>query len=289
MKLKKSLIIILLYIITDGLWGEPVTLNQDGRPLLELQRALPTYKVSPKIRVIKPEEPTPTMPFEAIQQFLPHSQVISRETLENAPYIVAGTGERLILGAGDEAYVRGLSNSVTTEYGIYREGKVYRDPDHPNKILGYEALFIANAKVQRFGDPAILDILNSKQEVLIGDRLLPVNNQESEQHFSPHILQATVKGKIVAVIADISQIGQHQVVALNLGIEDGMERGAVLAVYQAGRVVRDPISHLPKDKVQLPDERAGIIMVFRVFNHISYGLVMEAKRAVHVYDVVRTP
>jgi hypothetical protein len=345
MKLKKSFIVALLYIIAEGVWGVPVTHNsdfprhsvvlrsdtlgnrpgrflrepwrwldirrlhsqvdnsrflypgdtiflnyhQDGHPVLGLQRTLPTYKASPKIRVVELEKSIPTLSFDAIQPFLLHPQVVSKETLENAPYIVAGTGERLILGAGDEAYIRGLSDSVTTKYGIYREGKVYRDPDHPNKILGYEALFIANAKIQRFGDPAILDILNSKQEVLIGDRLLPMNDQKGEQHFSPHVSPTPVKGKIIAVVEGVSQIGQHQAVVLNLGIADGMEKGTVLTVYQAGRVVRDSISFLPENKVQLPDKRAGVIMIFCVFNHISYGLVMGAKRAIHVYDVVRTP
>jgi hypothetical protein len=288
MELKKSLIITLLYIIADGVWGEPVILNPDfsQHPGLGPQRELPTYKISPKIRIIKLKELTLAIPLDAIQQFLLHPQVVSKDALESAPYIVAGMGERLILGAGDKAYIRGLSDSVTTRYGIYREGEVYRDPDYPNKILGYEAIFIANAKVQQFGDPAILDILNSKQEVLVGDRLLPVNNQKFEKLF-PHVSSTPVKGKIIAVVEGLSQIGQHQTVVLNLGTADGMEKGMMLTVYQAGKVVRDSISHLPENKVQLPDKRAGIIMIFCVFDHISYGLVMEAERAVHVYDIVR--
>jgi hypothetical protein len=89
------------------------------------------------------------------------------------------------------------------------------------------------------------------------------------------------------VVEGLSQIGQHQTVVLNLGTADGMEKGMMLTVYQAGKVVRDSISHLPENKVQLPDKRAGIIMIFCVFDHISYGLVMGAERAVHVYDIVR--
>ncbi|MGR6035051.1 MAG: LysM peptidoglycan-binding domain-containing protein [Candidatus Nitrosoglobus sp.] len=290
MKLKKSLTVILLYIIADGVWGAPVIPNPASSqqyPGLGLQRGPSIHKISPKIRIIKLENLTSTISLDAIQQFLLHPQVVSKETLESAPYIVAGMGERLILGAGDEAYIRGLNDSVTTRYGIYREGNVYRDPDHPNKILGYEAIFIASAKVQQFGDPAIFDILNSRQEVLIGDRLLPVSNQEFVK-LSPHVSSTLIKGKIIAVVEDVSQIGQHQAVVLNLGTADGMEKGMMLTVYQAGKVVHDSVSRLPESEVQLPDKHAGIIMVFCVFDHISYGLVMRAEQAIHVYDIVRT-
>ncbi|QBQ53674.1 LysM peptidoglycan-binding domain-containing protein [Nitrosococcus wardiae] len=271
--------------------GDIIALSyrDNGDPVLELQRGLSTYKVSPTVRVIELEKAIPTIPIDVIQQFLLNPQVVNKETLENAPYVVAGTEERLILGAGDEAYVRGLGNSATTRYGIYRGGEVYRDPDNPSKVLGYEALFIADAKVRQFGDPAILSIQNSKREILVGDRLLPRNDQAFEQHFFPHVSPTPIEGKIITVIEGVSQIGQHQAVVLNLGTEDGMDKGTVLAIYQAGRVVRDPISRLPDDKVQLPDERAGVLMVFRAFNHISYGLVMGAERAIHVDDVVRNP
>ncbi|ADJ29789.1 LysM peptidoglycan-binding domain-containing protein [Nitrosococcus watsonii] len=263
--------------------------RENGDPVLELQRGLPGYKMSPTVRTSKLEKAIPTIPIDAIQQFLLHPQVVSKEALDNAPYVVAGAEERLILGAGDDVYVRSLSKSATMKYGIYRGGEVYRDPDHPSTILGYEALFIADANVQRFGDPAILSIQNSTREVLVGDRLLPANDLEFEQHFLPHAPRIPVEGKIIAVIDGVSQIGQYQAVALDLGAEDGVEKGTVLAVYQAGRVVRDPISRLPEDKVRLPDERAGMIMVFRAFDHISYGLMMGAERAIHVYDVVRNP
>lgn len=267
----------------------PLSEHLEEHARLGSQRALPTYKVLPAIRVIKLERSIPTIPLDAIQQFLWHPQVISQRALEHAPYIVAGTGERLILGAGDEVYVRGLGSSDATEYDIYRTEKIYRDPDHADKVLGYGALFIANAKIQRLGDPAIFNIINSKQEVLVGDRLFPAKNHGSEQHFFPHVSPTPLKGKIIAVVADTSQVSQYQTVVLNLGTEDAIEKGMVLAVYQVGRGVRDLVSRLPEDKVQLPGERVGIVMIFDAFNHISYGLVMKAKRALHVYDVVCTP
>lgn len=267
----------------------PLSDHLEGHARLGPQRALPTYKVLPAIRVIKLERSIPTISFDAIQQFLLHPQVISKRALEHAPYIVAGAGERLILGAGDEVYVRGLGSSDATEYDIYREGKIYRDPDYANKILGYGALFIAKAKIQRLGDPAIFNIINSKQEVLVGDRLLPAKNHGFEQRFFPHVSPTPLKGKIIAVVADTSQVSQYQTVVLNLGTEDAIEKGMVFAVYPVGRAVRDFVSHLPEDKVQLPRERVGTIMIFDAFNHISYGLVMKAKRAIHVYDIVCTP
>lgn len=271
--------------------GDIISLSyrEEGQPSLTLQRGFPVYKVSPKTHVIKLEKPIPAIPTEVIRPFLVYSQVVSKEVLENAPYVVAGTEERLILGAGDEAYIRGLDNAAPLRYGLYRRGKVYRDPEHPDEILGYEALFVANVEIRRLGDPATVYIQNSTREVLVGDRLLPIVGQELEPHFFPHVMSVPVEGKIIAVVEGVSLIGQHQVVVLNLGAEDGIERGIVLEVYQAGREVRDTVGRQSAGLVQLPDERAGAIMVFRVFDRLSYGLVMRAQRAIHVHDAVGNP
>lgn len=271
--------------------GDIISLRyrEKGQPLLTLQRGLPIYKISPKTHVIELEKAIPTIPTEVIQPFLVYPQVVSKEVLENAPYIVAGTEGRLILGAGDKAYVRGLSDKMPVQYGLYRRGDIYRDPAHPDEILGYEALFIADIEVRRFGDPASVYIQSSTREVLVGDRLLPRSDQKLEPYFFPHVASLPVEGKIIAAAEGVSHIGQNQVVVLNLGAEDGIEKGVVLGVYQAGREVRDIISRRPGDRVQLPDERTGTIMVFRVFDRISYALVMRAKQAIHFYDTVRNP
>ncbi len=343
MKVKKLLVILCLYGILNGAWGELIVLNpnapqryvvargdalwdiaarflrdpwrwpdiwaassqiqspyliypgdiislsqqEGGQPPLTLQRGLPIYKISPQTHVIELEKAIPTVPTEVIQPFLVYPQVLSKEVLENAPYIVAGPGGRLMLGTGDKAYVRGLSEVAPVQYGLYRRGDTYRDPAHPDEILGYEALFIADIEVKQLGIPAIVYIRNSTREVLVGDRLLPRSGQELEPYFSPHVASDPVKGKIIAVVEGISQIGQNQVVVLNLGAEDGIEKGVVLGVYQAGRRVRDTLSRQPEDWIQLPDERAGVIMIFRVFDRISYALVMRAERAIHLYDAVR--
>jgi hypothetical protein len=271
--------------------GDRITLSYHAErgPSLELQRELPRYPISPQIRVRELEKVIPTLALDAIQPFLLHSQVVDREALEKAPYVVAGTEERLVLGVGDEVYVRGFSAPTSIPYGIYRSGEAYRDPDSPKRILGYEALFIAAASVRQFGDPAIVRIQNPTREVLVGDRLLPVREREFEYHFFPHAPSLPVEGKIIAVVDGVSQIGQHQVVVLNLGAEEGIARGSVLGVYQAGREVHDPISRRSRDKVRLPDERAGVAMIFHVFEHMSYALIMRAERAIHVYDLVRNP
>jgi hypothetical protein len=167
--------------------GDRITLSYHAErgPSLELQRELPRYPISPQIRVRELEKAIPTLALDAIQPFLLHSQVVGREALEKAPYVVAGTEERLVLGVGDEVYVRGFSAPTSIPYGIYRSGEAYRDPDSPKRILGYEALFIAAASVRQFGDPAIVRIQNPTREVLIGDRLLPVREREFEYHFFP--------------------------------------------------------------------------------------------------------
>ncbi|BAW81015.1 peptidoglycan-binding LysM protein [Candidatus Nitrosoglobus terrae] len=289
MGLKQLLIITLLYIIADEVWGDP-TIHSASPPhnfKLESRQILPLYKLSPKTRILKSENSAVIIPMEAIQQFLLRSQVVTEETLENAPYIVAGVEGRLTLGAGDEVYARGVSDAAITEYGIYREGEAYRDPDYPDKILGYEAIFIADGKVHQFGDPATLAILSSKQEVLIGDRLLPVVDQELED-LSPHTSSFLIKGKIISIVEGISELGQHQVVALNLGVAEGIEKGLMFTVYRSGETISDFISPLAENKVQLPNKRVGEIIVFSVFDHVSYGLVMRSEQAIYIYDIVST-
>ena len=143
--------------------------------------------------------------------------------------------------------------------------------------------------VQQFGDPATLLLTETTREVRVGDRLLPMRRTGSVTHFQPHAAPAGTEGRIISVIDGVTEIGPYNVVAINRGTREGMETGHVLKIYQSGKVVRDEISGKRNDKVKLPDEEAGIMMVFSVFEKVSLGLVMEAHRAIHINDIVRTP
>ncbi len=256
----------------------------DGRPTIQVQRG-GDIRLSPQIRVEDLDRAVPTIPIDAIRQFLGRHRVVGAGELELAPYILSSTEQRLIAGSGDTIFVRGIEEP-TRAWQIVRSGKVYRNPDDPKDILGYEALDVGDARLEAAGDPATLQITRSTREVLVGDRLMPEADDRFMENFIPRGPEQPVSGRILAVIDGVNQIGQHQIIALGVGADAGLEPGHVLAVWQDGGMVRDPIN---REQVKLPDQRAGVVMVFRVFDRMSYALVMNATRAMHVRDVVTNP
>lgn len=256
----------------------------DGKPRLVLQRGRPTVKLSPQARPQPLDEAIPTIPLDVIGPFLSRPRVLEEPAYERAPYIVSSADEHLIAGAGDRVYVRGLSRGPG-RYTVLRRGELYRDPD-TGEVLGLEAVHVADARLQRPGDPAVLVLVSSSREAIVGDRVLPVEEGRYTDRFLPRAPKHRVDGRIISVLDGVSRIGQYQVVVLNRGRREGVEPGHVLAVYQTGEVIEDPVRG---GKVKLPDERAGIVMVFRTFDKVSYALVMRATRSIRVLDRVRNP
>ena len=273
--------------------GDVVYLEYDaqGRPILRVQRGKPTVKLSPKVRAERVDTPIATIPLDAISQFLGQPRVLSKREVEDAAYVVSGTDRRLISGENDIIYGRGLvpGQDAKSRYVVLRVGQAYRNKGaRRGDILGYEALHVADAMVEEFGDPSTLRIIHSNRETLVGDRLLPKGAEGVDQAFLPHAPDMPIDGSIIGVVDGVSRIGQFQTVVLNQGEQDGLEVGHVLAVYQSGEVVRDNIG-ARGEKVTLPDVRAGIVLVFRTFDRVSYALVMEAEKAMRIYDSVRNP
>lgn len=268
--------------------GDILTLTYiDGKPRLQVQeRGRPTVKLSPEVRVEPLDRAIPTLPLDAVQAFLTRPRVVAEGELDDAPYLVANADGRLLTGGGDRVYARGLGESPVGEYDVVRLGDPYRNPDDPEDILGYEVRDVADARLVRGGDPATLHIVRSNFEVRIGDRLMPAGKEPPLQDYHPRPPAGEVEGRIISVLDGVSQIGQHDVVVLDLGTEQGMERGHVLAVYRTGETVHDPVAD---QQVKLPDERAGTVMVFRAFDRVSYALVMGATRTMHVLDTVTKP
>ena len=272
--------------------GDVVSLvyDEQGRPMLKVDRGQPTVKLSPKVRATRVDAPISTIPLNAIQQFLGHPQVISEREINSAPYIVASSDGHLIAGKGDEIYVRGLVAGGDTEFTVIRIGDPYRNEGaKPGDILGYEAIHVADAKVEAFGDPSTLRIVDSTREVIVGDRLLPKRQFGFDQTFIPHPPDNPIDGQIIDVVDGVSRIGQYQTVVLNKGESDGIETGHVLAVFQSGAQVRDPRASAGGELVTLPDIKAGIVMVIRSFDLVSYAMVMESERDMRIYDYVRNP
>ncbi len=184
-----------------------------------------------------------------------------------------------------------MTNEQIGTYEVVRPGQVYEDPE-TGETLGYEVIRLADARVTRSksGDDEVttLTISRAYQEILNGDRLLPNEQQKLDFHFFPRPPERAINGQIISVFHGLSQIGQYNVVVVNKGQEDGLEPGHVLAIYQEGGTAKDPHSRFGLH-VELPDERAGIMMVFRTYERVSYALVMEAYRSLHIHDRVTNP
>jgi hypothetical protein len=260
----------------------------DGKPQLRIQRGKGTFKLSPKARVERLDTAIPTIPIDTIQQFLTQPLVVDENTMEDAAYVVSSAGEHLIVGAGDRIYVRGIDADQGSRYNVFRPGDAYVDPD-TNEVLGYEALYLGDGHSERFGDPSTVKLDRTTREINIGDRVMPMSQEDVHAYFSPHASKDDVKGTIIAVVDGVSQIGQYQVVVINRGARENVDVGTVFAIEQRGASIPDQVSENPKDVVKLPDERAGLLMVFRTFDKVSFGLIMKATSSLHVGDRLSTP
>ena len=252
---------------------------------------LPVVRLSPQVRVGKLEVAIPTIPMDVISPFLLRVRVVTQEEMNNAPYVVSLEEGRVSSGMGQKAYVRRLTDNAGTRFGVFHQTVAYRNPGAKKEdILGYEAIQVADARVERFGDPATLMLNASYRETLLGDRLLPINQEEINPFLLPRAYDKTTPGKIIAVVDGVSRIGQYQVVAINLGARDGVEPGHVFMINQAGTLVRDTIQPVRNANIiTLPEERAGVLIVFRPFDRVSYALVVKAEKEIRLYDAVVAP
>ena len=258
----------------------------DGKPQLRLRRG--TLKLSPRVRSTPWDGAIPTIPVDAISPFLTRHYVLEQDQLDTAPYIVDFADEHIIGGAGQKAYVRSIDQEDALKFEIVRPGGPYKDADS-GEILGYEAAYIGTSKLQRTGDPATVYINSTELEAVIGDRVIPAGDDKATANFTPHAPAMPIEGNIIAVMNGVSQIGQYNVVVLDRGARDGLNAGTVLRVDQRGETIRDVVTPDSRDTVTLPDEEAGLLMVFRSFERVSFGLVLHATRVMHINDKVRNP
>lgn len=256
----------------------------DGQTRITNVRAS-TYRLSPQARVTPLNEAINSIPFEAVAAFLSSGVVLEKDQAAALPYLLETRGDHLIASAGNEIYVRGIKgDQPSTRYNIVHVGDPLVDPDD-NRLIGYHGILIGEGSLRRTGDPATVALTESIQEAVKGDRLLPAK-VDVPLNFFPRTPSSAIEGRIISVVGGVTQIGQYQVVVMNRGSNNGLAVGDVLSVFQAGQVVKDRIGG---GSVRLPDEQAGTIMVFKTYDRISYGLVMEATDAIHIHDAVRNP
>ncbi len=210
------------------------------------------------------------------------------EDLSGAPYVVAGSNRHLLSSSGDRLYARGDLPEGETGFGIYRAGNLFVDPE-TRETLGQEAIDIGSARLREDHEEDInqFEVTRVTEEVRVGDRMLANEIRRISATFQPRPpADDNVQGVMLAVDSGVTQIGKLDVVAVNRGSREGMEEGYVMAIYQRGEIVRDEIMN---ENVQIPDVRAGLLMIFRVFDKMSYGIVLKSDRPLKVFDKVKSP
>ena len=257
-----------------------------------------TVKLSPRVRVEVPGfGAISSIPFNLIEPFLNEAIIFQGNELAAAPRIVATQEGRVLLSKGELAYVRGELGQDRS-FRIFREAKALKDPAN-GQVLGYEAAYVGAADFVRPGEsragadgkpeivPSTFTVTSVRQEANVGDRLSPVPPREFS-NYAPHAPSGELKGQIVSIYGDGLSAGQNQIVALNRGATDGMERGHVLALWSAGSRVKDTTDPT-RPTLTLPDERHGLLFVFRVFDRMSYALILNVKDPVKAGDRFTQP
>jgi hypothetical protein len=268
---------------------KPGTLDADaGLP--------PVTKLSPQIRTEELERGAiSSIPSSAIEPFLTQPLVIEPGELNAAPRIAAAPETRVYLAEGDRIYVRGALNGATS-FQVFRPGKPLVDPD-TGKVVAHEAAYVGSAKLVKEAGPGVdvhsFVVTSSVQEMGVGDRLLPTPPVPL-RNYVPHAPARPVTARIMAMASESNYASQSQVVTVNRGALDGLDVGSVLQLYHLGKTIQDPggskgFLGFGKSTMRMPDEQFGELFIFRVFGHVSYGLVMQVTLPVEIGDVAKSP
>ncbi|EDY87314.1 peptidoglycan-binding LysM [gamma proteobacterium HTCC5015] len=270
-----------------------VVRGEDGAISYEEKVSDKVTSLKPRVRAMSIDEAIPTLSMASIGPFLSSSHVLTKEQLDNLPRIIGSLDNRLISATGTKVYARGVEDDQNQRFEIVRLGRTFTTPGSTD-ILGREALEIGKARLEAFevdGELSTFSLGSVKREVLTGDLLLPINNSETTKYnFVPKAPEVEVTGEIIALHNAISNVATNEVFIINKGARDGVEHGNVLAIDQSGAIIREPVPGSTRSRlVQLPKVQAGLGMVFRVFDRVSYVLIVDSSRAIHVGDTVRNP
>ena len=280
---------VLTLIYVDGMPRIVVSKPGDKVVVTDTSGALPVKKLSPSIRSESIDASIDTIPGDAIRQFLSKPRVVTKEEAEAAPYIVGSPDEHLILGEDNEIYIRGELDKERVRYAVLRKGVKLVDPDS-KEVLGYEGIYAGEALVHTYGDPAVGKLTFTEREVLRGDRLLPTDKSKIDNLYFPRLPEQDISGKIIHLPDALFGVAKLQVAVINRGSRDGVDTGHLLATYSTGKDFKDMFDPDDKnDNIVLPDIRSGLMMIFKTFDHVSYGLILESTRVIHNHDLVRTP
>lgn len=250
--------------------------------------SLRQVKLSPRIRTQGIDATVVTIPGDAIRQLLTKPRVVTKEELETAPYILASADNHLIMGQDNTIYIRGELDKDRVRFTVFRPGKELIDTE-TDELFGYEAVHAGDARITKYGDPAIGMLTSTTREVLIGDRLLPVDKSKINNLYYPRTPDLEIKGRVISLHDALFGIAKHQIAVINRGSRDSLEVGHLLETQSLGDTVKDSYSLRQQGDVRLPDKRSGLMMIFRVFDKVSYGLILESTLVININDVVITP
>jgi hypothetical protein len=256
----------------------------------------PVTRLSPQLRTEGlGKEAVQSIPPGAIEPFLTQPLVVEADELDGAPRIAASQEGHVYLGVGDKVYVRGDLRGGSS-FQVFRPGNPLKDPE-TGALVAYEAAYIGTVTLQAEAKPGVdvhtFSVASSNQEMGVGDLLMPAPPTPM-RNYMPHPPERQVNARVMSIYSGVTYAGQSQVVTVNRGSVDGLDIGSVLQLYHFGKTVPDPggrkgLLGFGKSMIKLPDEQYGTLFVFRVFGHVSYGLIMQVTAPVEVGDVAKSP
>jgi len=306
--------------------GDVVFLDMSsGKPQLRLLRETVTLQPGAREEALN-KEAIPSISPSIIAPFLTRPLVIEKGELDNSPSIIAGQDNRVILSPGSRIYINKIEEGAGLSWNVYRPGKNLIDPD-TKEVLGTEAIYLGDAELTKYGEPASGTVVSAKEEIFAKDKLILVP-QTMEFSYAPHAPEAEISGRIISINGGLAETGRNSIIAINRGTAEGIEVGHVLAINRQGALIKNPNAPKPKGRweefkdtlkvdpsrrlldysksdkdakeqakedetsgayMRLPNERVGLVMIFRTFDKVSYGLIMQATEPVRVLDVVEKP
>lgn len=306
--------------------GDVVFLDMSsGKPQLRLLRETVTLQPGVREEPLAKEAISSIAP-NVIGPFLTRPLVIEKDALDTSPSIISGQDNRVILSPGSRIYINKVEEDAGLVWNVYRPGKDLIDPDS-KEVLGTEAIYLGDAEITKYGEPASGTVVSAKEEIFAKDKLV-VAPQALEFSYAPHAPDTEITGRVISINGGLAETGRNAIIAINRGTNDGIEVGHVLAINRQGALIKNPNAPKPKgawaefkdslkidpsrrllntaqdpkeakaeaekeeksgDYMRLPNERVGLLMIFRTFNKVSYGLIMQATEPVRVLDVVEKP
>lgn len=265
--------------------GQVIVLDRSGPWLTVGKRIGRDEKLFPQVYIDGGAQAIPSIPLHVIDPFLTRPLIVDQARLAGSATVVATETSRVYTGTGDTVFAKNVRDGVSS-WQIYRPAQPLKDPV-TNEVLGYEAQYLGSARVTERGNPSTLEIVNANEEIGVGDLMIPTE-PPTVFSYAPHAPEQAIDGRVVSIYRGVTETGRLNIIALGAGASQGLERGHVLALYR-NRGVAEYKDDDGRESFQLPEKRYGLVFVFRVFDKVAYGLVMETDGQVSVGDSVRKP